>query len=445
MALRNRSTDALALAWMTAAVAWGGNLLGAIPAFADDALVPVTPATGLFGFSYSGPGVAATGELFITPGVTQGQYPVTNVTGSANGATITGLNSTYGAPNNILYYPASTTTITGIEKPPTFVSLAGISFNTSNGDAWNLANTSPQGTIVLDKFTNPKGLSPNFPGGAVAVKLDNVTLAPIGTVQFFTSGSSTFGGNPTAIVGGFFPPLGKTLTDVFNQLGVVGLNWKQTVDTPAPPPPAASSSAPPIQIGTDGQYHFADPIPGGWRYTGGVNSYPFYYDPSPSNTGNFALANHSAGGKYCAGANELCFFDSPSNWYFKFFDGHSSFTTDLVGMVPCGAKAATECTPEGYTDGPILYEIKWTSNYAAFRLQVDGTLVQDFLGSGGITVAQAYPGEFIDQDGTGGISVSSFGAPVLSVPGPIVGAGLPGLLMALGGLIAWRRRRMVAA
>jgi hypothetical protein len=42
-------------------------------------------------------------------------------------------------------------------------------------------------------------------------------------------------------------------------------------------------------------------------------------------------------------------------------------------------------------------------------------------------------GQFIDAE----LTVTAAAA----VPGPIVGAGFPGLVMALGGLIAWRRRR----
>lgn len=39
----------------------------------------------------------------------------------------------------------------------------------------------------------------------------------------------------------------------------------------------------------------------------------------------------------------------------------------------------------------------------------------------------------------------SFTVEAAAVPGPVVGAGIPGLLMALGGLVAWRRRRNQAA
>jgi len=41
---------------------------------------------------------------------------------------------------------------------------------------------------------------------------------------------------------------------------------------------------------------------------------------------------------------------------------------------------------------------------------------------------------------------ATFSATIASpVPGPILGAGLPGVVMTLGGLIAWRRRRQVIA
>jgi hypothetical protein len=42
---------------------------------------------------------------------------------------------------------------------------------------------------------------------------------------------------------------------------------------------------------------------------------------------------------------------------------------------------------------------------------------------------------------TGTLSISE----ASPVPGPIVGAGLPGLVMAFSGLLAWRRRKAVAA
>jgi hypothetical protein len=50
-----------------------------------------------------------------------------------------------------------------------------------------------------------------------------------------------------------------------------------------------------------------------------------------------------------------------------------------------------------------------------------------------------------DNVGTGFILGETTFTPVVPIPGPVVGAGLPGLILAGGGLLVWWRRRKQAA
>jgi hypothetical protein len=66
----------------------------------------------------------------------------------------------------------------------------------------------------------------------------------------------------------------------------------------------------------------------------------------------------------------------------------------------------------------------------------------------GITEWQPFASRLIDQGPVGGVDAAFVISvtPAASVPGPIVGTGLPGILFAGGGLLAWwRRKRKVAA
>jgi len=89
-------------------------------------------------------------------------------------------------------------------------------------------------------------------------------------------------------------------------------------------------------------------------------------------------------------------------------------------------------TPTGSASGTLAFE---PGAFASIGLYLDLPLVTIYR-DGGVVAAGSF--------GPATLAVTSDASPV---PGPIVGAGLPGLVLAFSGFLAWRRRslRMEAA
>ena len=102
------------------------------------------------------------------------------------------------------------------------------------------------------------------------------------------------------------------------------------------------------------------------------------------------------------------------------------------------------------TNGSVQFHVEGINISGGFFEQ---DFVVDANGQNFFTVT-SINGQLIDSISLTALNGATFedvrqvrlgGFDVAAVPGPVVGAGLPGLLMAFGGFLAWRRRNTFAA
>jgi hypothetical protein len=224
------------------------------------------------------------------------------------------------------------------------------------------------------------------------------------------------------ITASFTPNFGYSLGQAAQVGGLKGFDWVQVVTSIPPPNPYVDINGKTLTP------PFNDPPPGGYppnERGPGVplnNSYPFYYNPKTTITDLWSVAAHTNG-------NTLNFFDEPLDPCLSGGLGCNGktaapgsdllFTTDLVGVNLDGSLGST------------LAEFDWESDYTCSPTSVLS------LCTGGVSLLNTLSPLDIGNDGIGGVALIDL---KYNVPAPIIGQGLPGLVLAFVGLLALMRR-----
>ena len=322
-------------------------------------------------------------------------------------------------------------------------------YNESTG-AYTYATRSDRNSSGVDPSNNVSYVYLSVDSGSVSgmvpIIIHGLTATCATVINNALSGPTPSGGNllsgPTQITATFTPTLNGTpygLSQAAQLCGVTKFDWVQTITlvpdpfpfcenntTPNNPQPfcgQTASNSPPFPLHlTSHSAPFNDPPPSGYPYINqrgwdtGADAYPFYYD---TQTSGYALSLDSP--QNTISPNTLQFFDSPNNPCISGPLGVPSFaylfgTTGVPASVyqaMCGNSTPSSLPPYSVTPASSywyftthLAGVKANNTPLDFGIGFDWK--SNFNGTfGGIATTSAIPGQPVDPNGVGGITVTS--------------------------------------